>query len=300
MTMLFSDVVQQLISHGIDEIVLMKGGAMIALYYQDFGMRQMGDIDFLVRPECVQQVMQCLTELGFKGENIEHKMNTQHAVNLMCDSAPFKGLNIDLHWSMLYQIPLPNIDPHWVLDAEKTSLHGVKLLALSPTHLLYQTCIHGSKYSPLPLTRWVLDAHTILSQKKNVINWDALIERVDYDRTVFPMLQTLSFLIDHFDSPVPSHVLERLRASPILRFERWHTRFSQHKWLSLTLIFPRLWHEHQRMLQGASTIKALINFPVFLQHKFSLNSVWALFFFLPTKSIQVIQSRIFSLFPRAD
>lgn len=44
----FAQLAQQLQSKGIDQLVLLKGGALIAGHLHDAGIRPMGDIDFLV------------------------------------------------------------------------------------------------------------------------------------------------------------------------------------------------------------------------------------------------------------
>ncbi len=207
----------QLIEAGVDKIILLKGMAMIHRYYQDFGMRVVGDIDILIKKEQLPLVSPLLQNSGWRANvprfdlhNLDH-LNRWHALNL---THP-KGMDLDLHWSFIQENG-SQLDEAVIKDCIPMGPFYIP----SPTHLLLQTCVHGVKYSPVPLIRWVVDAMTIFKRSGPEIHWEQLVELAKGARVCLPLSSALQLLTQEFDAPIPKEMVERLKEVPSTRLER--------------------------------------------------------------------------------
>ncbi|MBI5664179.1 MAG: nucleotidyltransferase family protein, partial [Nitrospirae bacterium] len=50
------------------DVMLLKGAALSGTVYKDIGLRAMGDIDLLVKPECLPRVKEIMHELDYAAE----------------------------------------------------------------------------------------------------------------------------------------------------------------------------------------------------------------------------------------
>lgn len=212
---------EKMLAAGVEKIVLLKGMAMILHHYQDFGMRVIGDVDILVRKDQLPIIDPILRSSGWKQnvsrfnlQNPEH-LNRWHALNLM----QADGTDIDLHWSFI-QENCPKLDEAVLKDAVQNG----KFYVPCATDLLLQTCVHGVKYSPVPLIRWIPDAMTIL--RRSEINWDRLVELGKEARLCLPLSSALQFLADQFDAPIPQTTIQKLKEVTPSRLEQLEYKYS--------------------------------------------------------------------------
>jgi hypothetical protein len=200
-----------LVERGI-QVVLLKGMAMILAYYEDLGARTIGDIDILVRTEDLPIVQKIFKQNGLRQSNPRFDLQDKqqiarwHAISFLDEG----GRDIDLHWSFIHEHS-PLLDQAVLRQARALNSYFIP----SPTHLFLQTCIHGAKFSPIPLIRWVADAVTLL--KRASIEWDELVYLVKEAHIALPMVHALEYLAEEFDAPIPSAVTSSLRSLPVHR-----------------------------------------------------------------------------------
>lgn len=182
----------QLQNAGVEKIVLLKGMALILDHYRDFGVRTLGDIDILIDRAHVPLAHSLLIDSGwhcklsrFNPQQLSH----WHAANFTHPS----GLNLDLHWSLLLE-STQAIDQE-VLEAVPRGIHPA-----NPTHLFFQTCIHGYKKSTAPLIRWIPDALTLL---KSSIDFPNLFRLAEISHTTLSFSSALSHLSSRFSISIP-------------------------------------------------------------------------------------------------
>lgn len=211
-------VLAQLCRAGIDKILLLKGMAMILHYYQDFGVRVIGDIDIFIQREQLPLADSFFRASGWKQSssridlrNPEH-LKRWHALSFIHKAR----VEIDLHWSFI-QENSPSVDES--VFSESRRLDDIQLYMPNCTDLLLQTCVHGMKYSPIPLIRWVADAVTILKNSEKEMNWERLVELAKKARVCIPLRSALQFLVDRFDVSIPQKAIEELAAVPSSRLE---------------------------------------------------------------------------------
>lgn len=185
----------KLLNAGVEKIVLLKGIALILNHYRDFGVRTLGDIDILIDRSHVFLAYSVLIDSGwdcklrrFDPQNPK-QLSRWHATNF---THPL-GLNLDLHWSFLLE-STPTLDSE-VLQAVPSGIH-----AASPTHLFFQTCIHGYKKSTAPLIRWIPDSLALL---KSSIDFPRLFEVARNSHLSLPFSSALAHLSSQFDVRIP-------------------------------------------------------------------------------------------------
>src|SRR5262249_25913855 len=86
---------------GIETMVL-KGAALIQLYYRESGLRPMLDADVLVHPQQAEQAMDVLTKLQWKPLRYRQPQMRIPIVH----STPFEdetGRQVDLHWHLFWE-----------------------------------------------------------------------------------------------------------------------------------------------------------------------------------------------------
>lgn len=218
---------EELIKKGVDKVVLLKGMAMIHHYYRDFGVRVIGDIDILIKRKQVARAYSILSDSGWDVEfarfditNAEH-LKRWNALNLKHSA----GMNLDLHWSLLKENS-QDTDEEVLLNSQLISIKNFQLYIPNPTDLLLITCLHGMKYSPVPLIRWIADAMTLLKRSKNEIKWDRLADMAHKARVGLPLSLALHYLIEEFRAPIPLEAISQLKKVPSLRLEQLEYRFN--------------------------------------------------------------------------
>jgi hypothetical protein len=257
-----------LTEHGV-QVVLLKGIAMILAHYQDLGARPIGDIDVLVRIEDLPTVQEIFRKNGMRSSDprldLQNKeqLSRWHAISFWDK----EGRDIDLHWYFIHEQSL-------ALD-QAVMRHKIPFESYfipSPTHLFLQTCIHGSKFSPIPLIRWVADAMTLL--RRSLIEWDALIDLAKEAHIAYPMAHALEYLVEEFNAPIPDAALSSLRSLPVHRLI-----ISEHKAHSRGSTYLAGWHRFCINRQLWSEGRQALHIHKYLQITARLKSAWMIPFF---------------------
>ncbi|MGB7977707.1 MAG: nucleotidyltransferase family protein [Chlamydiales bacterium] len=280
----------QLRNAGISQIVLLKGMAMILRYYRDFGARVIGDVDILIPRGEAPLAGRVLQRAGwrqavsrFELDNEEHT-NRWHALNFLHPA----GLRIDLHWSLI-QENSRLLDEAVLKHAEPLAIKGVSLYIPSPTELLLQTAVHGVKYSPVPLIRWIADATTLLRQAEKGIDWDRLIELAKLAHVCTPLYFALQYLNDHFEAPIPKKTLQKLKHHPSHRLEKLEYRFH-----ALGYTDRAAWYRYCLTRGLLTRSSQIFHIHKYLQFTARLKSPWQIPFF----ALYWILKRIYRLLKR--
>jgi hypothetical protein len=194
------------------EVLVLKGAALSLLHYRDLGARPMLDVDLLVVPQHLRPAIQVLAASGW------HPVATDGPV-----AGPLQygrhlkdgqGHELDLHAYALMQ----SADDRDLWQSRvPVDLNGVSTSALGPTEQLLHVCVHGLRWDG-PTTRWAADAMAVL--RSSQLDWDRLVERARSKRLTVTVGHALAWLRGSLSAEIPAWVLQGLRVSPRLRFER--------------------------------------------------------------------------------
>jgi hypothetical protein len=157
-------------------VIPLKGIYLAETFYKDIGLRQMSDIDLLVKEDDSVRCIQILTELGFaaksriKTEFIKNQSGAKHLPTMV-----HNDVFVEIH----YCVPVDNathtidIEDYWK-SAQPVTLFNTQTLALSPENLLQYLCIHLERHfneGKIQLYQFT-DLLILLQKNSQNINWD--------------------------------------------------------------------------------------------------------------------------------
>ncbi|MDR3410845.1 MAG: nucleotidyltransferase family protein [Formivibrio sp.] len=213
-------IIQALRDAGIP-LMLLKGTAMMTQYYEDTGLRAMGDVDLMVPFNDVDQAIDLLRKNGWKPEIPLPARLTQdmklcaHAIGFTEPS----GLSIDLHWHLLHFCLHPQADRSFWEASEASTFAQRDVRILNPADQLLHLIVHGLVWCVTPTIRWIPDA-CIVIRKTPGLDWNRLIAEARERKLVLFVRTALNYLAESFAVPIPSQVLHALNSLPVTTRER--------------------------------------------------------------------------------
>lgn len=218
-----SEAVAALNGAGIVPLVL-KGQSLIERYYRDYGLRRMADIDLLVPTTRAEKAIALIEGLGWrtKGSPLPKPLADNFLVLTGDSYGNSAGLELDLHWHLLFESCREESDQLFWRDAVTFKVGKTEALALSPTDLLFHLVVHGVRWNYVPPLRWIAD--TCLVIKGGEIAWPRLVELAVRFKVVLPVYRGLALLKAEFQAAVPELVLQELRAQKVSFLERLEYR----------------------------------------------------------------------------
>lgn len=219
----FSGLLKRFNDSGIRTLVL-KGVPLILLYYKDLGLCPMQEVNLLVPAEQAMEAVGLLSRLGWRlkpdgplQEVSEELLSILHGEAFLDESEN----QLDLHWHVLAECCYEGADEEWWDGSRTFEVQGVPTRAFNPTDTLFQICVHGTFWNPVPPLRWVADAMVVMRESEGDVDWERLLARAERRRLVEQLRNTLGYLRGLLDAPVPLSVIERLEALPVSGVERW-------------------------------------------------------------------------------
>ena len=263
-----ASVIRGLGQAGIPTLVL-KGAAVSVAYYQDSGVRPMGDVDLLVPFDRAADAVACLERRGWRPARPRYAdlIRYQHSVQMVHES----GETLDLHWHVLAECVGPGADDGFWRRAVPIRILDAPTLALGPGDALLHTIVHGMRWNAEPTIRWVADAMAILQASGRDIDWDGVVREAGRRRVVLRLCIGLEYLRRAMGAPIPEHALERLRAQRPALVERMESRV-----LTLDAEARGGWRpghallvavQYLRFMSGKSMLEALAETPGYVGYR---------------------------------
>jgi Uncharacterised nucleotidyltransferase len=269
-------------------VILLKGTALIAAYYEDIGARPMSDVDFMVREEDVEKTLRLMKEMGWHstyGYSLSRAVKHVHSFDLQNPD----GYELDIHWHAFYQCCWDGADLSLWDGAETIAFRGLNVRLLSPTHQIMHNCAHGIRWNALSSIRWIVDVLKIIEKRAASIDWELLIEEAAKRKLTLTMLHALSFLKSEFNAGFPEDVLSKLASLPKDPYELR---------LFTILTSPRRfgdirykWFIHSDSMGTASLWEKAVLFPEFLKNFWDVQSLHQLPFYVLKRIKQKLTQR---------
>lgn len=206
------EVLSVLQDRGLHPIVL-KGYALIQVAYPGAApTRPSADLDLLVDSPTLNSAVALFTNLGYQAPLAYSPLDHNAGLKSMGLRHPGKLLEIDVHVRILNFGADPEFSNRIRERAVTMQLAGTQVLTLCPTDHLLHILIHGSGVNEVPPIRWIVDAAQLISNCD--IDWALFATEVAHNKLRVPILAQLQYLVSEFDIPVPSAVIETIKASP--------------------------------------------------------------------------------------
>jgi hypothetical protein len=273
---------------GITTLIL-KGAALVLLYYKDYGLRPMNDFDILVPTKEVQNAINVLRELNWTPRALSFKQLTERRLSFKHAQAfdDASGQELDLHWHVLFTCLESTADDDFWNSATTTSVKDVPTLALCATDQLLHVCAHGAWWHPEPPVRWIADAMVILNTTPD-IDWDRLIEQARKCRLLLPIRETLGYLHDELGAPIPPAVLQILRSTPVSNAEQleYKARACPNDLRGPVMELWLQYVQYSHSPCGTSFVRRVGGFPRFLQFSWGVEHLWQVPFYIVSKGMR--------------
>jgi len=162
------------------DVIVLKGAALAEIIWGNVALRQMEDIDLLVREHDLERVDQMFSELGYISyedyKSKEWYRNNHH--HLAPYYKPDKGVVIEIHRNIVSPNKLFNIDIGKMWErAQSIRIDGIDTKMLGPEDLMIHLCLNIS-YSDLFVgkIRNLMDLSQTIRYYGKHIDWDRIIK----------------------------------------------------------------------------------------------------------------------------
>ncbi len=205
----FKNAVNAFSLQGISFIAL-KGIFLAESIYKDIGLRQMSDVDLLVKNADAIPCRDILMGMGYstlervKTSFIRRQHDVKHLPPMMLN-----GVSIEIHQKVLpddfdYQVSIENYWKH----AIPATIYGVKTLVLSPNDLLQHLCIHFDQHFRNGMIQLYsfCDIAEVLKKYQNEIDWTSFEESCDKCNCSKNVFSLLCLADKYFNAPLPEKI----------------------------------------------------------------------------------------------
>ena len=197
------------------EVIPLKGIYLASEVYRDIALREMSDIDILVRKKNLDAVEDILDELGFISlqQNKDPVFEKGHHLRYIIEES---GLLIEVHWDLMdpddsVQV---DIDALWDRSGSQDDA-GKNVRALSPEDLLLHLSVHLANHTFFLGLRGLYDLAMTIDVFMKVIDWDRLYDLAVAWNAVRALYVNLQLASDLLDVEVMGEYLERIKPGEV-------------------------------------------------------------------------------------
>jgi hypothetical protein len=164
---------------GVPFLVL-KGPAIGTLAYEDFSLREFGDLDLIVHQQDFTQAKDLLIEQGYQPVRPDLVEDEAQYMKRMGEAHFQKGnVTLDLHWRIA-QISETGcvlfLDyPELWERARSLSVQGETFLSFSPEDYVLFLCVHGARHQWSRLS-WICDLAELIRRHPNM-DWRYILKQ---------------------------------------------------------------------------------------------------------------------------
>ncbi|MCE5195437.1 MAG: nucleotidyltransferase family protein [Nitrospiraceae bacterium] len=269
--------------------ILLKGAALVPLYYKDWALRPMNDFDLMVQQKNAIKTINILQKNGWTPVASipdESDLLVRHACTLIDDS----GVELDLHWHIMAESGYAENDYNFINSIKTIDLDGGNVSVLSHTDQLFHILVHGARWNIVAPLRWIPDSIMLMQETGSNINWQRLFHEARSRCLVMSLKKTLGYLHEVFNTPLPSDITSNLRKlNPSLteRMEFWMNGRPR----SLIRDICYLWFRHVRTSRSKGNLKLMLKFPFFLRRFWKVSDDKSLAVFLVLRLITKIKNK---------
>ena len=208
----FKAVIAALNARSIPVIVL-KGVCLVQTVYGDLSLREIGDIDLLVRSEDLFLAGDVLKERGYRPDRRYDGIFNLAAVKHLPTFRKANAFPVEIHWTIISTGgPWADSVADLWQRAVPANPAGNNVRALSPEDLLLHLCLHTSYQHQFTFRlRPFCDITEIIRHYAASLNWEALLHQTSKWRCQRGVFLSLHLARELLGASVPDRVLHSLR-----------------------------------------------------------------------------------------
>jgi len=197
-------------------VVLLKGAALGVALYRDPALRQLGDLDVLIREQDKVRAAALLQANGFTSlldlaDGFREELGSEQCYTRRGK----RSATVDLHWHVISVPPQArqtSVDWFWARTME-LPLGNRRVTVLNWDAQLLHLAEHFVIHHRMRGLRWSCDIALLLALHQNELHWDQIID----DARQFQVLPALNAVLAHVDDmwgvAAPEHVRAQLAES---------------------------------------------------------------------------------------
>jgi len=287
-------------SLGIKNLIL-KGGALIPLYYGDVGTRVMGDLDILVPMQDFQKAADFLRSMNWIPRKKPQRFDPRFFYSITFNAskgAAIRKFEVDLHCHVLFEACDSDADALFWEGSLPFVFQGVNSRVLCPTDQLLHACVHGIKKEwSDPNYKWIPDAMMIFRHDGEKIDWERLV-MLATKFGVAPLLAiALSYLTQSMGANIPSDVIDSLDNAQISGIQRLRCKMDLVDLRTHPIALMK-WHWciYSQGMKNASVCTRLVRLPKYLKYLVQTNNVILLSIKFPYKFAKLLCRTVMNRF----
>jgi hypothetical protein len=281
-------------------ILLLKGAALLIYYYENFGLRRMGDIDILVPAQWQAAAMDILNVSGWQEKGIPRRRlcreNSDLFYALAFENAA--GDILDLHWHVMIECTSAAADDHFWKNALCRRWGELPVRILHPADQLLHTCVHGIRHflvgAEAQSITWIPDAMAILNSGNGAFDFARLQCTAQKFGLVLALQKAMTYLAERFAVPIPPDFLHHLKHAAASELERREFRIRTRGMRAANYLPCRWVHflRHTERWDCRFRLGDLAAFGQFMRRYYGLRRFWQLPLVILLKIIKKIAGRL--------
>ena len=160
-------------------LIILKGLHLATAVYPSAGLREMNDIDALVRPEHVEAVSGIVRSLGYRplGEvPVPIALKAMHHVPRFIRT----GVGLEVHWRLAAPGAVPRAEPEELWGTPDASELAPNARTLTVEQLLVHLCAHAATSHHFEQgLRPLSDVQTLLERPGATLSWDVVADTAE-------------------------------------------------------------------------------------------------------------------------
>ncbi len=270
--------------------LLLKGAALIPLYYQDYGARGMRDFDLLLPQTHFRRAVHLLLSNGWKPIDDRRVEYFDARFDREIHMVDGEDNCLDLHCHVLDISWAKSSDYHFWEASVPARIANIETRTLCPTDHLINICVHGIHGEPT--VRWVADAGIILRRAAREIDWDRIVH-ISKDLSIaIQMSATLGYLWNTFDWEIPQAVLDSLRLCRVSRADQTLMRLRDQDIRGRPLKILLLnWLIYIKGMGAQKPLSRIFSIPEYLKCFLEADSSWEMASSLVKKICRCVRDR---------
>ncbi len=205
----FRKVIKAFTDNGIPAVAL-KGIHLSEKLYGDIGLRQLSDIDLLVRKADGEKSLKVLREIGFvqSGDEVSHLIADSLGV-IHYPAMIFEGVSVEIHIELHREKNNCRLDSEQIIARSETAvIHGVDTQVMEMYDLLIFLCIHLDKHFLMGQVQFTnfMDIVNWIEFQGERTDWQVLNERCKQYNSEDIVYKYLAMVIKYFRVSAPENI----------------------------------------------------------------------------------------------
>jgi hypothetical protein len=252
------------------KIIMLKDPALNLHYYQDYGLRYINHLDFLINSKDVLIAIKLLQKLGWIAkEKIPNPTVTfSHYIGFENESKQY----LSLRWHLFADGFNQNLETEFWQSAILTQVSDFPVYLLSATDQLFYTCVFGGLTNSIsPISR-LADAAIAIQSYPSEINKNQLVTLAEKYRFILLLKMRMIQLQEILNPPISSAILPELENLSISKFEDQEYQLIIHEKNTALNRLKIRYFQYSRIVNTDNF--NLLNFFSYLQYIWGLENLW--------------------------